>query len=417
MARTIDRPMRVLMLTQFYPPVVGGQERHVRDLSQVLARRGTQVAVATVATDGAPGSDHDGDVVVHRLRSTTLRAPGLYSEAERPHAAPVPDPELRAGIGRLLAQEGFDVVHAHDWIVNSALGPARRHGTPVVLTQHDYSHVCATKRMMRATSGGGAEVCPGPGPVACVVCAARFYGPVMGPPIATANLIGRRARRRGVAAFVPVSEAVASRTALGGATVDVIANFVPDEIVLDIDALEPASEGPIVYVGDVTADKGVAVLFAAYRRLDAPPPLVLAGRVFHDSPFDVPPGAELLGPQEPAAVLALMRRARVVVVPSVVLDACPTVVLEAMAAGRPVVGSAHGGIVSLVEDGVTGVLVAPEDPGALAAALDGVIGDPGAAADMGRKGLVRVRAFTASTVAGRIEDLYRRVAATPARAS
>jgi glycosyltransferase involved in cell wall biosynthesis len=239
----------------------------------------------------------------------------------------------------------------------------------------------------------------------------------MGPPVAAANLIGRRARRRGVAAFVSVSEAVAARTGLAGATFEVIANFVPDDIVLDTDALQPVSEGPIVFVGDVTADKGVGVLFAAYRRLDSPPPLVLAGRVFHDSPSDVPPGAELLGPQEPAAVLALMRGAGVVVVPSVVLDACPTVVLEAMAAGRPVVGSARGGIVSLVEDGVTGVLVTPEDPVALASALGSVTGDPGVAADMGRNGLVRVRAFTASAVAGRIEDLYRRVAAVPARAS
>ena len=373
--------------------------------------------MATVATDGAPGTDRDGAVLVHRLRSTTLRAPGIYSEADRPHAAPVPDPELRAGIGRLLAARRFDVVHAHDWIVNSALGPARRRGTPVVLTQHDYSHVCATKRMMRADAGGGASVCPGPGPVACVVCAARTYGPVMGPPVAAANLAGRRARRRGVAAFVPVSEAVATNTGLAGAVFEVIPNFVPDDIILDSDGLGPASEGPVVYVGDVTDDKGVAVLYAAYRLLDGPPPLVLAGRVFHDSPSDAPPGAELLGPQAPAAVQALMRSARVVVVPSVVLDACPTVVLEAMAAGRPVVGSARGGIVSLVEDGVTGVLVAPEDPAALAAALAGVIGDPVVAAEMGRNGLARVRSFTASAVAGRIEHLYRRVAAGTGRAS
>jgi glycosyltransferase involved in cell wall biosynthesis len=409
--------MRVLMLTQFYPPVVGGQERHVRDLAHALARRGHEVEVATVATDGAPGAARDGEVVVHRLRSTTLRAPGIYTEADRPHAAPVPDPELRAGVGRLLAGRRFDVVHAHDWIVNSALGPARRRGVPVVLTQHDYSHVCATKRMMRADADGGASVCPGPGPVACVVCAARTYGRLMGPPVAAANLVGRRARRRYVAAFVPVSEAVAARTGLTGAVFEVIANFVPDDIVLDADALTPAADGPVVYVGDVTADKGVAVLFAAYRRLDDPPPLVLAGRVFHDSPSDVPPGVQLLGPQEPATVLALMRRARVVVVPSVVLDACPTVVLEAMAAGRPVVGSARGGIVSLVEDGVTGVLVAPEDPVALAGALALVIRDPARGADMGRNGLTRVRAFTASAVAERIEHLYRRVAAVTARAS
>ena len=101
------------------------------------------------------------------------------------------------------------------------------------------------------------------------------------------------------------------------------------------------------------------------------------------------------------------------VVPSIVLDACPTVVLEAMAAGRPVVASASGGITDLVEDGVTGILVPPRDAAALAGGLRALLSDPTTAAAMGRKGLERVRHYTASTVANRIESLYRRVAASP----
>ena len=59
----------------------------------------------------------------------------------------------------------------------------------------------------------------------------------------------------------------------------------------------------------------------------------------------------------------LMRTACVVVVPSTFLDPCPTVVLEAMAVGRPVVAAASGGIVDLVEEEFTGLLVAPRgDP-------------------------------------------------------
>lgn len=98
-----------------------------------------------------------------------------------------------------------------------------------------------------------------------------------------------------------------------------------------------------------------------------------------------------------------------VIVPSIVLDACPTVVLEAMAAGRPVVASSSGGIVDLVEDGVTGILVPPENPSALAKAMASLIEDRETALAMGRNGLERVRGFTASAIAGRVEDLYRRV--------
>ena len=76
---------------------------------------------------------------------------------------PVGDPGFRKAIRRLIASDGFDIIHAHDWSVASALTPAERSGVPVVLTQHDYSHICATKRFMR-----GDEVCPGPSVMACL---------------------------------------------------------------------------------------------------------------------------------------------------------------------------------------------------------------------------------------------------------
>lgn len=155
--------IRVLMVTQFYPPVVGGQERHVRNLAQSLAECGHGVEVATTAVHGPGDTISDGVVPVHRLPTAAQRLPQLYSDPERPHAMPIVDPTFRAGIKRLLATGGFDVLHAHDWSINSAVGPARRAGVPVVLTQHDYSHICATKRLMR-----GDEVCPGPAPLACI---------------------------------------------------------------------------------------------------------------------------------------------------------------------------------------------------------------------------------------------------------
>jgi glycogen synthase len=399
--------MRVLMLTQFYPPVLGGQERHVRDLAHALVARGHELEVATIGTDGVFDTVPDGAVLVHRLRATAQRVPRLYTEPGRPHALPVPDPELRAGIGRLLAARGFDVAHAHDWIVNSLLGPARRTHTPVVLTQHDYSHVCATKRMMR-----GDLVCPGPALIACVRCASAKHGPAVGPGVVFANFAGRRGRRVGVTAFVPVSATVASRTGLTPPTrYDVIPNFVPDEILVDPSSLDGVDHGgPMVFVGDVTRDKGVEVLFEAYGSLSSPPPLVLAGRQLPDAPRHAPPGVELLGPISPDAVLKLMRHAGMIIVPSIVLDACPTVVLEAMAAARPVVASASGGISDLVVDRETGILVPPGNAPALAAALGALIADPVRAKAMGRKGLERVRGYTASAIAGRVEALYRQVA-------
>ena len=392
--------MRVLMTTQFYPPVVGGQEQHVRNLAQALAERGHGVEVATIAVDGPGGTILDGAVPVHRLLTAAQYLPHLYSDPGRPHAMPIVDPRFRAGIRRLLGTGSFDLLHAHDWTVNSAIGPARSLGVPLVLTQHDYSHICATKRLIR-----GDDVCPGPAPLACLRCASSKHGPVVGPGVALANLAGYRIRKRQVDAFVPVSSVVAVSTRLPGRSFyEVIPNFVPDDLLFDDAAPHP--EGPVMFVGDLSRDKGVDVLIEAYRRLSDAPRLILAGRVFEDTPLDLPDGVELLGLLDHAAIMALMRTASVVVVPSIVPDCCPTVVLEAMAAGRPVVAAASGGIVDLVEDGVTGYLVAPADPVELAAALSSLIADHAAAAAMGRRSLDRARSFTASAVVGHIENLY-----------
>ena len=144
----------------------------------------------------------------------------------------------------------------------------------------------------------------------------------------------------------------------------------------------------------------------AYRLLEGPPPLVLAGRSSPGVEWQLPDGVQWVGELPHDQVLRLFRSARAVVVPSVWSDPCPTVVLEAMAAGRPVVAAASGGIVDMVVDGVTGLLVAPGDVSALAQAISSVLRDPRAAQAFGAAGRNRAREFTASAVVERIERLY-----------
>lgn len=393
--------MRVLMVSQFYPPIVGGIEQHVRNLSRALAARGHSVEVVTIATDGPAGTTMDGTLPIHSVRTTAQRLPLVYTDSLRPHSMPVVDPGFRSAIARLLADGEFEIVHAHDWSVASAIGPARRAGVPVVLTQHEYSHVCATKRLMR----GGHDVCPGPAPVACLRCAASWYGPVVGPGVVVTNALARRTRNRRVDAFIPVSSVVATETGLPGRIPHkIITNFIPDEIVENEPVQTP--DGPIVFVGLVSRDKGVEVLLQAHRLLGGVRPLILGGRVLDDQILDLSDQVELRGSLDHPSVMNLMRTASVVVVPSTFKDPCPTVVLEAMAVGRPVVAAASGGIIDMVEDGVTGLLVPPGDPGALAKALSTVLDDPERGSAMGRAANTRVRSFAASSVMARIEEVY-----------
>jgi glycosyltransferase involved in cell wall biosynthesis len=140
----------------------------------------------------------------------------------------------------------------------------------------------------------------------------------------------------------------------------------------------------LLYVGRLRIRKGVEVLLHALAESPtALPRLVVAGAGEHGAALRslaarLGLGAErvrFLGRVSSAEVVALMRRAAALVVPSI-YEGMPLVVLEAMAAGLPVVASAVSGIPEVVLDGETGWLVPPEDPGALATAISDLLSRP-----------------------------------------
>jgi glycosyltransferase involved in cell wall biosynthesis len=94
-------------------------------------------------------------------------------------------------------------------------------------------------------------------------------------------------------------------------------------------------------------------------------------------------------------------------------DNLPLAILEAMAAGLPVIGTRVGGIPELVLNGETGVLVEPESPAALAAALDSLAGNPERRRELGRRGRRRVEEhFSAEAIARRTVALYEKLCAS-----
>ncbi len=92
-------------------------------------------------------------------------------------------------------------------------------------------------------------------------------------------------------------------------------------------------------------------------------------------------------------------------------DACPTVALEAMAYGRPVVASDIGGLPDLVSDGGTGLLVRSDDAAALRQGLQRMLDDPEMRTRMEGAALARVTRFEAGAVIPRIEAIYGRLLA------
>ena len=413
--------MRILLLAQFFPPDVGGEERHVFNLAKSLAERGHEVAVATQRMAGVPDRETlASGVRVHRFATAAMRLPGVYS-TNRTHHPPLPDPLGVRELSRITRQERPHVVHAHNWIVNSALALRRSSSTELrfglVLTLHDFSHVCSTKRLMRMGSA-----CEGPSVARCLPCATAHYGPAIGPLTAAATALMRPWKNRAIDHVVCVSNAVASGNHIArGPNSSVIPNFIPDEVVLGRmgDAAEGLEDIPpglpkeefLLFVGELSRDKGVPTLLRAYESLGGKrPPLMLVGRRTPDTPTHVPDGAEMCSEWPHDHVMAAFRRCLFAVLPSTCLDACPTTVLEAMASGRAVVATTTGGIVDMITDGENGLLVPPGDEYALAAAMARLLNDTDLLARLAAGARERIRRFTATAVVERIESVYARVA-------
>jgi glycosyltransferase involved in cell wall biosynthesis len=403
--------MRILLLSQFYPPIVGGEERHVRNLAAALAQRGHQVGVATLWYPGATAGEHDGDVRVHRIRGTLQHLPALFAESERRHAPPFPDPELVSGLVRLIRKEKPDVVHAHNWLLASFLPLTWWCDANLVVTLHDYSLVCAKKNFMHQQ-----EVCSGPRLAKCLPCAGAHYGAVKGGVTTIGNFASGFLARRAVDKFIAVSHAVARHAELAqrGVSFEVIPNFVPDDAGCPNASPDPClrelpNEGYILFVGDLMHLKGVDVLLNAYATLGRAPPLVLIGRRCPDTPTDLPRNVHFFSPWPHAAIMQAWRQCLFGVAPSVGPEACPTVVMEAMASGKPVIATDIGGMPDLIEHGKTGLLIPPGEVGALAGAIRRLLENRDLVAAMGAASLARVETLKATSVVSRIERVYQEV--------
>lgn len=377
-----EAPPAVLGSGARFDPV-GGMQYHTGQLSRALDTRGVPQTVVTAWRPGAPRSEPLGrHGRVLRLGLPVRRFRQLYSL-----------PAARAA-GALAA--GADLVHVHcgEDLAVAPIGllAARRHGLPVVLTVH-----CSLRHTLR----------------------------VSGPRSALLRTAGAAIESWGIGhadAVIALTPTLAGRLRDGladPARCHVIPSGV-DPLLFAKPRPDPAPGLPrprILYVGRLAPQKGVATLVDAVPLLRSDAPVVVVGDGPQRQELERRAAAKGLGDRvrftgfvAHEEVPAWLASADVLVLPSV-YEELGSILVEAMQAGLPVVASAVGGIPDAVTDGVTGRLVPPGDPAALAAAVDEVIGDPELALRLGRAARERAAGYRWDTLAGRILDLYRAVRA------
>jgi glycosyltransferase involved in cell wall biosynthesis len=245
---------------------------------------------------------------------------------------------------------------------------------------------------------------------------AEFYRARCSPP---ARGFVRWLLRR-AAAVIALSEE--SRAALAEIAPGVAIRVIPNPVAIPPWRARLDSEPPtVLFLGMLTAPKGVFDLLAAWPAVRAAVPrarLVLAGAgaieearaIARENGFDA--SLETPGWIVGEAKVALLREAAVFALPSH-WEAMPMSVLEAMAAGLPVVATRVGGVPAAVQPG-TGLLVDPGDRDALAASLIRVLVDASLRQAMGTAARLRAEEeFSAAVVVPRIESLWAGILAPP----
>ncbi len=186
------------------------------------------------------------------------------------------------------------------------------------------------------------------------------------------------------------------------------------------DKLDLKDKRTILIAGRLTPDKGTVPLLKAIDRIkDCLPDICLLALTARDIEGQIPEALRYLRRDIRSAgwlvgdeLRAAFHLADVVVVPSLCLDTFPTVNLEAMAAGKPVIATCYGGSSEIVLDGATGFIVNPLDTVTFADRLQRLLSDPALREQMGQSAQARIRAsFTVDRYVDQMLRVYDRAIA------
>ena len=371
--------MKVALLTREYPPeVYGGAGVHVEYLARALAP-------LTDLTVHCMGADRPG-AVAHQpwdaLKDQVLRF-------------------LSTDLSMADAVAGADVVHSHTWYANLAGHLASLlYGIPHVMTMHSLEPL----RPWKAEQLGGGY--------ALSSWAERVAATSAAAVVAVSD--GMRADISAAYPSIPPERIRVIRNGID------TSEYAPDPATEVLDKYGIDSSRPyVIFVGRITRQKGLPVLLRAASALEPEAQLVLCAGAADTQELLAEVTSLVSGLQASRSgviwipdmlpkpeIIQLLTHALVFVCPSV-YEPLGIVNLEAMACGTAVVGSRVGGIPEVVDAGVTGLLVPPDDPASLADALNALIHDPVRAAAMGLAGRERaVTVFSWTTVAAQTVTLY-----------
>ena len=366
--------MKILLVSDFYPPYIGGMENHVASLAERLTDLGHHVYVAT--TDLEESFENSNGISIHRFRGFFQSLTFAFKDKTQRYPPPLVDPILAWKIWKLIKLVQPDVIHTHGWISNTVVAAKSRMSIPIVTTLHDYGHICPKRTLMYY-----GQTCQRGNGLHCLACSKREYGLVKSIMALVGIFSGLRRLKR-VSKFISVSSYVKQRTDDYYEAVEnqVIPNFLdprklveerpvsgsfdlPDKFILFIGVLSPFKGPDDLIEGFIDARERTAGL--------SDTELLILGKPHPEKVYTSLPEFNITVVNSPPRehVIEALFNAALLVVPSRVQDACPTVVLEGVAAGIPIIATHVGGIPDLLENQPNSWLIEPYSPEQIAGKL------------------------------------------------
>ena len=260
-----------------------------------------------------------------------------------------------------------DIVHVHNWF--PSLSPAifracHDRGFPVVHTLHNYRLLCIKGSLYR--DGSPCEECIGTTLRLPGILHSCYRESQMGSTVATAGMLTHwrlGTWHHAIDRFIVLSEFARAKFIEGGLPADKLA-VKPN--CLDRDpGVQPGDGGYFAYVGRLTEEKGLLAVLRCWQAGPDLPILKIAGsgpleeqaRMAASSLSNV----EWLGMQTSNGVANILAGAQALICPSLYYEGMPRIVIEAMAAGTPVIASRLGTYLEMIDHGKTGMLFRPND--------------------------------------------------------
>jgi len=412
--------LRILLVTDSFPPLCGGSGWSTWELARGLIARGHHVEVVKVDARSRSGvfeRAYEGIGVTQFCRhATDLPVVRNFVKNERLWA------DLAGYLGSRLDSGRFDIVHSqHVMSTVPSIRAAQTAGVPVVATIRDYWPVCYWSDLI--VDETAAELCPTCSVTMMTQCVrpragAAFPAAWSVIPYMRRNLRTKRRTLARADAVIAVSHAIATdlqRRApeLSATPMYTIPNPVDmsrlDEIYAD--APRPIPQKYALYVGKLATNKGVQFLIRAYARAGVTWPLVVAGEgplrdVIEAEARDRNIDIRLLGWLGRTDALTWMRHAEMLAFPSYGPESLSRVLLEAGALGVPIAAMETGGTGDILRSGETALL--SKTPDDFADDLARLAGDEALRARLGSAARADVHArFNAPMVIEQVERVYR----------